>query len=364
LIILIKEVKKNWRIGMSLLDNYRRNYHKISEDLSKLHSNRAKESTKIASEKKKIATAQQALSRTSSESTAKSKQRQITSYQKNVASAEKKIADIDKNIATKEKKKVDEQKKITKEEIKDNNKKQRESEKKQRDQNNRMNSFSQTLSTHRLKHKETEEKLKELSQLPEKINVIFFAANPLDQKQLRLDEEVREITNTIRASKHRDSVNLISCWAVRPLDLLQAINEHEPTIIHFSGHGAANSDLVFQDDNGDARIVTKDAIAHTINTSPSEIRHIFFNTCHSKEQAVNIVNYIDSAIGMNESIGDAAARVFSAAFYSAIGFGLSVGKAFNQGKAAMMLENIPQDNIPELFIRDGLSEDDIVIVKP
>jgi hypothetical protein len=41
---------------------------------------------------------------------------------------------------------------------------------------------------------------------------------------------------------------------------------------------------------------------------------------------------------------DKAAIVFAAAFYQALGFGHSVQKAFDSGKAALMLEHIPEEN--------------------
>ena len=67
---------------------------------------------------------------------------------------------------------------------------------------------------------------------------------------------------------------------------------------------------------------------------------------------------------MNDKIGDEAAKVFAAYFYSAIGYGLPLDKAFEQAKAALMLESIFEENIPELFVNDSLSPEEIVIVKP
>lgn len=61
---------------------------------------------------------------------------------------------------------------------------------------------------------------------------------------------------------------------------------------------------------------------------------------------------------------DEAARIFSAYFYSAIGFGFSVKKAFEQGKAALMLEGIPEEDTPELYVREGLNPNELIIVKP
>ena len=65
----------------------------------------------------------------------------------------------------------------------------------------------------------------DLSQLPEKITALFFASNPLDQTQLRLGEEIREVERQIRLSEHRDSVALVPKLAVRTEDLFQAFDQ-------------------------------------------------------------------------------------------------------------------------------------------
>lgn len=200
--------------------------------------------------------------------------------------------------------------------------------------------------------------------LPEKIKVLFFAANPRDQKQLRLDEEVRDITQQIRLSEYRDSVELHSRWAVRTSDLLQALNEHRPRVVHFSGHGSEEGDLVFVHEDGSPKFVTEEAMAASIATVADHVRVVFFNSCYSRAQAQAATQHVDVAIGMNDSIGDTAARVFAAQFYSAIGFGYSVQRAFDQAKARLMLESIPNEDIPELFVRVGLSADEVVLVRP
>ena len=64
------------------------------------------------------------------------------------------------------------------------------------------------------------------------------------------------------------------------------------------------------------------------------------------------------------SIGDDAARIFSSQFYSSIGFGVSLGKAFEQAKALLMMEGIKEENTPELFVKEGLNADELIIVKP
>ena len=65
---------------------------------------------------------------------------------------------------------------------------------------------------------------------------------------------------------------------------------------------------------------------------------------------------------MNRAIGDEAAITFAAAFYQAIGFGRSVKVAFESGKAALMLEDIPEDKTPELLVRAGVDANKIFLV--
>ncbi len=57
---------------------------------------------------------------------------------------------------------------------------------------------------------------------------------------------------------------------------------------------------------------------------------MFFNACYSRAQAEAAAQHVDVAIDMNAPIGDEAARVFATQFYSAIGFGYSVRRAFEQ----------------------------------
>ena len=111
-------------------------------------------------------------------------------------------------------------------------------------------------------------------------------------------------------------------------------------------------------------ILAKKAISTSKSESTRKSRLHEIERCFSNEQAKAIVEYVDTAIGMNDSIGDRAAQVFAAQFYSAIGFGLSVSAAFNQAKAALMLEGIPEENTPELFVKDGLEAKEVVIVRP
>lgn len=349
---------------MSLLEFYRRNVSRKREDIAKLQQSKSKEQAKIASLSQKINSASQALSKTKSDSTAKSKVREIERYQKDQASTEKKIADFETKMAQRNKELVTEQNKVSREEEKENKKRIAESNKQEKEHTSRMRSINTTLVKHESLHKETLTAIEKLRSLPERIVVLFLAANPADQQQLRLDEEARSINAMVRKSKHRDSVYFETRWAVQPMDVLQAINELQPTIVHFSGHGSDTDQIVFQDSQGNSKLVSKEAIVQTMMASSSEIRLVFFNTCYSYNQAKAVTQHVEAAIGMNTSIGDEAAKVFSSQFYSSIGFGLSIQKAFDQAKALVMMEGLNEENTPELFVQDGIESNELIIVKP
>jgi hypothetical protein len=203
-----------------------------------------------------------------------------------------------------------------------------------------------------------------LQELPERLTVLFLASNPIDQQPLRLDEEARSIHEMVRKSEHRDVVRLESRWAVQPLDVLQAINECKPGVVHFSGHGSEEDEILFQDSAGRTKLISKEAIVQTMMAASGDIQLVFFNTCFSHSQAAAIVEHVPCAIGMNTTIGDQAARVFAAQFYSAIGFGLSVAMAFDQAKAALMLEGINEAQTPELFAAPGVDLSGLFLVRP
>jgi hypothetical protein len=349
---------------MALIDSYRNTLLRKQNDLTKLFNDKAKEQKRISDITTKVNKASEAISRTKSTSTIQSKLREITKGEKDLASYYKKIADIETKIGRKNKEIQDAQKKVDKELTVIDKKRKTESDRLRREQEQNLRNITSTLKHHNTLHSETRFEIQELKNIPEKIVVLFLASNPIDQEQLRLDEEARSITEMIRKSKHRDSVQFQTCWAVQPIDLLQAINEHKPSIIHFSGHGSDNDEIIFQTSDGRTKIVSKEAIVQTMMASSDGIRLVFFNTCYSKNQAEAVSEYVEATIGMNTSIGDEAAIIFSSQFYSSIGFGLSVKKSFEQAKALLMLENISEEETPELFIKEGYNGEELVIVSP
>jgi len=196
----------------------------------------------------------------------------------------------------------------------------------------------------------------------DKCQILFLAANPAGTKSLALDEECREIEQKIRAADYRDALNLITKWAVRPDDLLQHLNQFKPHIVHFSGHGSKREEIILSGNDRQPKAVDKAALRQLFSTLKDNIRLVILNACFSRPQAEAITEVIDCAIGMKRAIGDKAAITFAASFYRAIGFGRTIRQAFDQGKVALMLEGVPEQDTPELLVRPGVDPNAIVLV--
>lgn len=195
------------------------------------------------------------------------------------------------------------------------------------------------------------------------INVLFLAANPSSTSRLAIDEEIRAIEQKVRAAEYRDALVFQTAWAVQPDDLLQLLNQYRPQVVHFSGHGSREG-LYLAGGNGQVKLVSTSALQALFATLKDAIRLIFLNACYSREQAQALVNTIGCVIGMKASIGDRAATAFASSFYRAIGFGRSVQEAFEQGIASLMLEGIPQEDIPDLLVKDGVDASRLLLIPP
>lgn len=193
--------------------------------------------------------------------------------------------------------------------------------------------------------------------------MLFVAANPRSTSKLSLDEEMRAITEKIRASEYRNLLELEAAWAARPDDLLQSLNIHKPHIVHFSGHGSSTGEIILVNGSGLSKAVSTNALKALFTTLKDNIQVILLNACYSRLQAEALVDVIDCVIGMNNAIGDQAALIFASSFYRAIGFGRSIQEAFDQGRTALLLEGIPEEDTPELLVKAGINPSLIILAK-
>lgn len=186
-----------------------------------------------------------------------------------------------------------------------------------------------------------------------KRKILFIAADPFPGTQLAIAVEQRAILKQLRGGDYRDAFDLVFAPAARPSDLQQALLEHQPLVVHFSGHGSKSHEIILHDESGTGtHPISADALEELFGVLRDNIRLVVLNACYTQAQAVAIAKNIEFVVGMNDAIGDQAAVEFSAAFYGALGFGRTVAEGLGLGKNALKLLNLAADaEIPTLHHR-------------
>lgn len=202
------------------------------------------------------------------------------------------------------------------------------------------------------------------SAAPSQITVLFVAGTPVGGREpLRLDREVREIQERVRASEHREAIRMEYRLATRVSDILQALNEFKPDVVHFAGHGSGES-LVFEGNNGEPHDLSNQDLALLLQTTPKPIRLIVFNSCESSTRASLACDFVEVAIGMDEPVADEAAKVFAGQFYSSLGFGHDLALAFDQARTQAAVVAGQSESVPHLYTAPGVEAEDVVLVRP
>lgn len=201
-----------------------------------------------------------------------------------------------------------------------------------------------------------------------KLKVLFFGADPQSvlggKLRLELDREAREIEEEVIAAVHRDNVDFRTCWATRIRDLQRGLNRVQPDVVHFSGHGGEDGLVLVASGGWGSHHVGAEALKEFFEAHRGQIRLVVLNACHSQEQAKAIAEAVGCAIGTPSAISDDAAIAFGAAFYSSIACDNSVQTAFDQARATLHMENIPQGQWPVLEARDDVDPSQLYLTRP
>jgi CHAT domain-containing protein len=211
--------------------------------------------------------------------------------------------------------------------------------------------------------------------------ILFLAANPAGTSRLSLDEECAEIERELRMTAYRDAFDFRSKWAVSIDEMMRHMNELQPTIIHFSGHGGGSGSVYVQDTQRQRRSADRDvdeiaapgiqlqgplrqpqhvharALTQMIGAAAPSARFVVLNACFSDAVADALCSVVDCVVGMRGAIDDEGARSFAVAFYRALGYRRSVSNAVAQAVATLAAKQLLGQHLPVCRTRDGVSAD-------
>lgn len=200
--------------------------------------------------------------------------------------------------------------------------------------------------------------------LPTAVNTILvIGASPHDVEPLRIAAEVRAIETALASAPLRDAFRVESETALRIDDIQRVLLQHRPQIVHFIGHGASDSHLILEDDDGNAFVAPADALTHLFELFAASIRCVVLFACYSEEQARSIAAHIPCVIGICAAVNAAAATRFATSFYQALAHGTSVKMAFDLACNQIGLVGLPEGVAPRLLVRRE-NDDAMILASP
>ena len=183
------------------------------------------------------------------------------------------------------------------------------------------------------------------------VKILFLGANPRGTPSLRVDEEIREIQQTIKQGRERDNILVDTEWAVRPRDIIQALINFEPHFVHFAGHGGGEEgSFAAEDDIGYAHIIPVDGLVQAFKAVGQDVHCVIVNACRTERLARALAAVVPWVIGMRQPVGDRSAIRFSIGFYQALAAGKPVPTAFDVGKAHLMMTPEEDDALAPLLL--------------
>lgn len=172
-----------------------------------------------------------------------------------------------------------------------------------------------------------------------KVRVLLITANPADTSRLAIGEEHREIIRRLRVSDLREAFEVQPAPQIRLDEVAAELQRVKPAVVHFSGHGSTDGELLLVGATGAAEPADPDALAKIFEVLSREtpVRCVVLHACFSDALAARLTPFVDCVIGVPAALKDTLAISFAGAFYQALGFGRSVRAAFDLAVAEVQL---------------------------
>lgn len=192
-------------------------------------------------------------------------------------------------------------------------------------------------------------------------SLLYFSASPTQRRGRRhpFDEEPRAIRQIIEAATQRRGLRLIPHVATRIDDLLQALNRHRPSVVHFGCHGLTTG-LVLQRNANAPTLLSAGPLVKLLAACKPVPRLVVLNACGSAAYADEVAQVVECVVGMPERLEEQAALDFARAFYDALASAHSVQTAYDQARA--LLEAHGRTAQPKLRVRPGVDASCVTLV--
>lgn len=183
------------------------------------------------------------------------------------------------------------------------------------------------------------------------VRIALLVTNPDSSAPLQTMIEARDIQKAIRGTPNANRFDIRVVLAPTFADLIDELNQYDPQILHFSGHGGGGSLLLDNaragDDGGD--VLDFDMVARLLGATAAKVRLLVLAACDTVTGAESLVASKRSVVAMSDSIDDEAACAFSAQFYRSIASGATVAHSLEQAKLLLEQQGYEDADLPNLI---------------
>jgi hypothetical protein len=183
-------------------------------------------------------------------------------------------------------------------------------------------------------------------------SILLFTANATHpEDRLDLEAELRAILDSLARARARDHYDPRISPAVTFARVVHDLDDHNPTIVHFGGHGDRSGNIILRTDQGRENPVSPDLVARMFASLRTPPRLAVFATCNSERLARAASAHVGHAIGFTEEVADTTARQFSTVLYERLASreDLDIPRAFTQAQLATIGSGYPDADLARLF---------------
>jgi hypothetical protein len=174
------------------------------------------------------------------------------------------------------------------------------------------------------------------------------------------------VQSEVRGSKHRDKIEIIPRPAASAKTLLDGLNDNEPQVVHFSGHGGQGG-VWFDDGNVVKSIgagVSFTLLTDALGSVDKKPILLVLNACDTLNGAEGLLDSVAAVVAMSDSISDLGAATFAAQLYAGIAAGQSLSSSLKQAVVAMKAATLDVDaKLPKMIHRADVDPTVLFLVK-
>ena len=185
-----------------------------------------------------------------------------------------------------------------------------------------------------------------------KCDVLVLAANPTSTQPLQLKKETELIREKLQDTEFGKNYIVYAEENALIEDLSKYLLQYQPIILHFSGHGNSQGEIILNNRQGEPKVLSLETLSELLSIVRKDgkpIECVVFNACFSLKKADAVAHQVGCVIGMKKEIGDDSALIFAEEFYQGLAYQRSYYQAFQLGINGIERLRLPDSPIPHFI---------------